>query len=254
MKNITNKTKTVLFASLIAAMLLPFGGMQFVSADSENNAEKIEQSIQELKSQKNSITGEISEDEIEQMIERLEIAKTLEILKSKGLQYSPQAQKLYLELRADIEGNFEPVEGKLVKEIPMALQSLWQYDTFATGLQVTFSCSQTMTGQTTGSLTQYDQVSYLVATPNYPSVFDCTKIHNETPVRVTDLSGSLLSTCNVDIPYASGVTAYVTCQDFGLHDDLLTTNVILVESNSFYENGWIDTPFTAYYGWTMIVY
>ena len=36
MKNITKKTQTILFASLIAAMILPFSGMQFAEAKSNN--------------------------------------------------------------------------------------------------------------------------------------------------------------------------------------------------------------------------
>ncbi len=37
MKHITNKTKTILFASLIAAMILPFSGMQFAEAKQDKN-------------------------------------------------------------------------------------------------------------------------------------------------------------------------------------------------------------------------
>ena len=39
MKNITKNTKTILFASLIAAMLLPFSAMEF--ADAKTNADDI---------------------------------------------------------------------------------------------------------------------------------------------------------------------------------------------------------------------
>jgi len=43
MKNITNKTKTILFASLIAAMILPFSGTDF--ADAENADEKTKRDV-----------------------------------------------------------------------------------------------------------------------------------------------------------------------------------------------------------------
>jgi len=33
MKNLTRTTKTILFASLIAAMILPFSGMDYAEAD-----------------------------------------------------------------------------------------------------------------------------------------------------------------------------------------------------------------------------
>ena len=36
MKNITNKTKTILFASLIAAMILPFSVMNFAEAKEDS--------------------------------------------------------------------------------------------------------------------------------------------------------------------------------------------------------------------------
>jgi hypothetical protein len=39
MKNITNKTKTILFASLIAAMILPFSGMQSAQAEEQTENE-----------------------------------------------------------------------------------------------------------------------------------------------------------------------------------------------------------------------
>jgi len=48
MKNITNKTKTILFASLIAAMILPFSGMDFAEAKTDNGAEKIAKYNQKL--------------------------------------------------------------------------------------------------------------------------------------------------------------------------------------------------------------
>ncbi len=252
--------KTILFASLIVAMVLPFSGMQFATAEEtagQSTVSKMAQAIAELREQKKATYDEEEKQQIKDIIQKLKIAKALAKLDARGLSNSPQAQELYLELRDKIDATGNAVESKLMSESEIVgyqnmitTQGSYQYDRFATGQQVTFSCNKTMTGQTTGSLTQYDRTSYLVATPNYPSVFDCTKIHNETVIRVTDLSGSLLNTCDVSMPYSSGVTAFVKCDDFGLHDDRRTTNIVMVESNAWYENGWLDTAFTFFYGWT----
>lgn len=253
--------KTILFAGLIAAMILPFSGMEFATAEEQtgernDKAEKIAQSIKELKDKKNKSVSTEDKKQIDETIKRLKIAEDLAKLEAKGLQSSPQAQDLLSQLEKEINSKGVAVKSHITSEaetVPMSSGDGWRYDTFATYLQVTSSCNNVVTGQATGSLTQYDEISYWIVTTDYPSVLNCNKIHNDSPARIADLSGSLLPTCDVTIPYHVG-TAYVTCEDFGLHDDNLTVNTILVTSNAYYENGWLDIPFTALPGWTLIVY
>jgi len=74
MKNITKKTQTILFASLIAAMILPFGGMNY--AEAEMSDKKKEQLIAKVLKLEEKITQ--AEDEL--VKERLK-AKQQKILK-----------------------------------------------------------------------------------------------------------------------------------------------------------------------------
>jgi len=252
-------TKLVLFASLIVAMILPFSGMDFATAEEQtnDNVEKTTQLIDTLKIERDSIS--IDTKDIDNQIERLEIARNIMQLEDEGLKYSPQAQDLFKKLQKNLDANVVVIEGKITSLdgiSPPISSSDWQYDEFITGLQITQSCNETMIGQSSGSLTQYDDVSYLIVTPDYPSVFDCNKIHSNIPIDMYDLSGMLHGSCHVDITYASGVTAVVTCEDFGLNDDGLTTNIVLITTNSYYQelDGSSEVSFTWHPGWTWIVY
>ncbi len=77
MKNITNKTKTILFASLIAAMILPFSMADFADAKNDNNLriesktqhlqnmeDKVEKLVIGISNLKNSLSSETNANEI----------------------------------------------------------------------------------------------------------------------------------------------------------------------------------------------
>ena len=250
--------KTILFASLIVAMILPFSGMQFATAESESEqVQKITQSIQELKEKRDNTDNGVKKVRLGDTIQALKTLREIEILKFRGLENTDISNKLKLELQELLEEKSTQIQSKPMNPesfnlLPLEEGNGWRYDTFVTGLQVTQSCGETVTGQAQGSLTQYESTSYLYVSTDYPSVLHCDKIHEDNLVNVYDLSG-MLTRCQVTIPYANG-GAYVTCEDFGLLDDALTYNTIVITSNAFYDNGWYDTPFTAYNGIGSIVY
>ena len=129
----------------------------------------------------------------------------------------------------------------------------YQYDMFTTSLQFTQSCTVPVTGQSSGSVTQYDSTSYMQVTSDYPSTMHCDYDWKDTSVEFTDLSGylGLLSTCQVQVKSSPTGTVTKSC-DIGLIDDALRTNTIFVVSNAYYDWGWL--PFTALKGSTFIVY
>ena len=78
MKNITKTTKTILFASLIAAMILPFSGMQF--AEAEEQTTMTDDQKQKLINKVQRLENRIAETDNEKVKERLK-AKIQVVLK-----------------------------------------------------------------------------------------------------------------------------------------------------------------------------
>ena len=76
MKNITNKTKTILFASLIAAMILPFSGMDSAYAVSveqiNTNIQKTMNTIDTVKEKLENTTTDTQKNRLEQRLDKLQ--------------------------------------------------------------------------------------------------------------------------------------------------------------------------------------
>ncbi len=76
MKNITKTTKTILFASLIAALVLPFSAMDFANAEPPKDVlTKIEEKMAEIKDKKDKQSVK--------QYQNLDLVKSIEILKQK---------------------------------------------------------------------------------------------------------------------------------------------------------------------------
>ena len=108
MNNITKKIQTILFAGIIAAMILPFSGMQFAEADKPAGEEtdKVLKKIREVKNEaRNAIstanTGEDTENE--NLLYRLNLAEKHRLLQLEGKGDSKKANKIMLKLKQHMD-------------------------------------------------------------------------------------------------------------------------------------------------------
>ena len=195
MKNITNKTKTILFASLIAAMILPFSTMDFADADDEGK--KIHDKIKELKTNAENRSPENQKDvdKNNKYIERLSIAEKLISLENKGEGDSDKAEKLRTKLIEELEKlpkkelvyddvpknagkgdtNDAEVNAKLYGQ--KAYAATTNYDTLNIGRS---DCGNTSWGDSHGYITSWfthsQVIGSLVSGSDYPSstTVNCT--------------------------------------------------------------------------------
>lgn len=132
--------------------------------------------------------------------------------------------------------------------IPLVFAST-QYDTYTTTLQVTQSCSQTVTGQTDGYVNQYSQHSYILMNSDYPSSLHCNYNYKDTAVQYTKICVG--GSCSVTLADNDGGIVFY-CPNIGTNNDPLTVTTIFITANAYYDWGWL--PFTATNGWASIVY
>ena len=103
MTSITKTTKTILFASLIAALILPFSAMDFAEAD--DKGKKVHDKIKELKkiAENRKPQNQKDIDKNNKHIERLTIAEKLIALENEGKGDSKKAKKLRTKLITELE-------------------------------------------------------------------------------------------------------------------------------------------------------
>jgi len=268
----TSKTiKTILFAGLIAAMILPFSNMDFADADKgDKNKEqqekisKLKKSISENKELKDKTKDNKKKDKLSKDITILENILDLEVLDSKGLGNSEVA-KLKLNLITQmIDEEYETHEAKQVDPsevpvvtdvdyleqiVPMAFAG--QYDTYTTTQQVSGSCGVTEVGQISGYVYQNTHDSYIkMTTHDYPDTLHCPEYDYKDTTGVYTKIG-VGGSCS--ITFANNDASVITyCDQIGTNNDPLTVTTIFITGNSYYDWGWVY--FTATPGWAAIVY
>ena len=201
MNNKINKTKTILFASLIAAMILPFSGMNVADAVLNENANEHANAKEKIKSLKDKAQKEKANTDKEKVekqkrIERLDLAEKLINLQSQNKGQSVEAKEIRKNLidkmqeytfneivDAPFDGQFPNSEKSLsigsellvMDNVDSAITQAGSGVTrnFDTSNIYRTDCSQTKYGDSHGTIIAWNTNSYvqgfLVGSSDYPS-------------------------------------------------------------------------------------
>lgn len=178
MKNISKTTKTILFASLIAALVLPFSAMEFAeAAPNENANEKAihDEKVKKLKDTKKSYEKKLAKEtdvkkkeKLRQIISRGDLFVELEQILYEEL--TETSSKRIGEIHDELLNSYSPEDNSTVSEQPQFLTDLensWIPPAFAdssgsyeTSVQYRNNCGSSY-GSSNGDYTAYD------ASPDY---------------------------------------------------------------------------------------
>ncbi len=137
MNNITKKTQTILFASLIAAMILPFSGMMMAEASPVEKNTKSKKTIQDYEFVKSKINEQIQNEEkirddkitpdheksrAENEVKRLKLTDKLADLKIKILS-DPDNSEKYAEKASKIFEQLDALYGPGIPSLPPSVNA-----------------------------------------------------------------------------------------------------------------------------------
>ena len=213
----TTKTiKTILFASLIAAMILPFSMGDFAVADKgdkqKDKIDKIKKSAIDFEEKAKKSQDKNEKEKHQKTAQLLKEVASFEDLKYKGLGNTELAKAKLDLIEKMIDEQHERVQAVKVDEnqlpdpvsaeieeniIPLAFASSYRQDDYTTSLQFTQSCGSTVTGQTDGWLRQYSLDSYILMNSDYPSSLHCNYSYKDTTVEYVKIG-------------LSGICSYIT--------------------------------------------
>ena len=264
-------TKTILFASLIATIAIPFSLYNMADASPEQNTsdqaklekiQKIQNSIEYYDEKKRQSLDKDERIKIEKNKRMLGLVVDIETLDYQGLGTSAVAQAKLNALKTMIENEYDTVEATIVPSkdtsptdvifednlLPLAYATT-QYNTYRTSLQFTQSCQTTVTGQIDGYVNQASHSSTIRMNSDYPSSLHCNYNYKDTTGVFTKIGVG--GSCSLTLADNDGGAVF-NCPNIGTNNDNLTYKTILITSNAYYDWGWL--PFTALPGWTTIVY
>ncbi len=227
MKNVTKTTKTVLFASLIAALVLPFSAMEFAEAvPNENANDKAihDEKVKKLKDTKKSYEKELAKEtdgkkkeKLRQTLKRGDLFVELEEILYEG--QNEKNSKRLGEIHNELLNSYSPEDNGTVSEQPQSLTDLensWIPPAYAssngsyeTSIQYRNDCTQTY-GSSNGDYTAYDltptDYTYFSNTWQYPSTVkdntaDCAIYAHED--NYLGVFGWAIY-CTVNTTYSSG--------------------------------------------------
>jgi len=191
--------KTLLFASVIAAMILPFSAMDFAQAVNENaneraheNADvrvaKLAQLKAEIQRDKDAFTNE-QHYEADLAIKRIELAEKLVKLENAGNGNSQAAYNVMKDLQDTQSGITYPnVERNENHQIGQLHKVSWSFDEYDTNSVTRADCANQGTdyGSASGTITGYTSSAYLVGTLSYPSQISDGTVGNCTNTSWSD--------------------------------------------------------------------
>ena len=177
-----NNTKTILFASVLTAMIITVGGMTYAQAANENanNTETTQDRLEKLAELKANIQYGISASiisehiDVDLAIKRIELAENFVTLENQGQADTIEAQYIMRQLQQTQTGIEYP--NVIRDENPQLVQTLrgsnYTYDTYSTNSVSRDNCSSQGTdyGSASGSITGYSSSAYLVGSLSYPSL------------------------------------------------------------------------------------
>lgn len=262
---ITKTIKTILFASLIAAMILPFSTMDFAEAQESKKVQTTAEKLAKIKIMKDEIqyrdgvTSGQSTNTDNIVIQRLEIIEELLVVKElidDGTLNEKFAKKYTKFLLKKIDKKFNDRDSvplqkgeQIVDELAYTTQSI-STTNFQTSTQTKFNCDdfQYDVGYNWGTVTGLDFIeSYVVGVQGYPNNIDtltnnyCTeKLFDDGYVKYRNVSTGGM--CTGDLPSANSV-AQGYCAKFGVGAPVLIT------AYAWY-NG--SVPFNTAEGWDFI--
>ena len=193
MKNITNKTKTILFASLIAAMILPFSVMSMAdAAPNENASDKAKEVTDERLLALGKLKSQIKSDppgfeksthaSANVALKRLSLAEQYVTLEIQGKQNSEKAKGIVNQLLETQKGiNLPEIERNPDHQFGQIHKTAnYSYDRYTTNSVTRADCQNQGTdfGSARGSITGYSSSAYIVGTLSYPSVISDGSLPN----------------------------------------------------------------------------
>ncbi len=249
MKNITKTTKTILFASLIAALILPFSGMNFAEAKIskvEINQLEINQIAKETLKQLKKMETEMNDintiksetDELN--MERLKLAIQLQELKIVGKENSEIAQK-FLERLDALNDPYVEKETTAKDEIDMDIEAVKDVlrnlsrevtDIETLGPEMN-ACDYTADGHIHGTITWYPTFSKITTYSYYPEklcIMEQEYNRISTSATFTDLSG-LRAMGQCDVFISSGSQKTIKC-DIG---ESSRGNMLFISATAMYD-------------------
>lgn len=249
MNNIKNTTKIILFASLIAALILPFSAMDFAEAD--DKGKKIQDKIKELKTnaENKKPKNQKDIDKNNKYIERLTIAEKLIALENAGKGDSNKANKLRIKLITELEKlpKSEMVYDDVAKDagkgdtndakINAKLYGQKAYATstnFDTSNIIRSDCGAGSWGDSHGYITSWfthsQVIASLVSSTDYPSsiTVNCsTKNFDDGYINFYDFSNPA-GTCFTDFDSSNYIRS-------GYCDHMTIGHLVLINAQASYQ-------------------
>lgn len=233
--NMNNKKtiKTILFASLIAAMILPFSTMDFATAqEADDRVEKLQSLRSEIANDKEAYTKAQHYD-ADLAIKRFDLAIAFVELENQGKGNSEEAQKIMSQLLETQSGIKYP---NVIRNDNHEIGQIhpvgsYTYDTYSTNTVTRADCANQGTdyGSASGSITGYASSAYLVGTLSYPSNISDGSYPNCTNTNWSDhdmtyvLVGNPFVGCAQPFFTSSTDTEGGTCNNLQWGDAVLVT-------------------------------
>ena len=268
MNNKINKTKTILFASLIVAMILPFSGMNYAEAESSKdktvdsfNAEEARSILASKLTQANLDKSEAKDsiglEKADRSIERIDIfSQLVDIKEAINNETDPKkietldtkAQKLILRYHNTIQSDEiefnTPTAGSDVRTV--ASNSI----SFSTTQSRPADCvnPNTSFGYMTGNGDSYFNKIVLDYWSNYPSSVGTGGglggCNTHQGAHTMSKLSTISETCWTVMLPVSGTWNNITC------NNITWLDVVLVENQAWYNGG---VMYNAVEGWTIMV-
>ncbi|WP_156416095.1 hypothetical protein [Nitrosopumilus sp. Nsub] len=177
----TKNIKTILFAGLIAAMILPFSVMDFAEAESNEHKENIEKIKEQKKAFQEQLAKEkdtAKKDKLRKYIERADMFEEVETLLDQKQTEKTQKQlaKIYNKLSkhysSDENGvkTDKPVNVDAFENSPIPPAYATSTGNYTTSLQYRADCDWSGYGWSQGSYTAYSSWTNISNTWNYPTI------------------------------------------------------------------------------------
>ena len=229
----TTKTiKTVLFASLIAAMILPFNGLNVATA------EKIDErlvKLEELKAQIQNDKDAFSEKthySADLAIKRVDLAIQFVILENQGKSDSEEAQNIANELQKTQAGIEYP---NVIRNNDHQIGQIhpvgsYTYDTYTTNSVTRWNCYTQGTdyAHASGSITGYSSSAYLVGTLSYPTLISTGSVGNCTNTNWSDSDMTYVLLSNPFVGCAQPYFTSSTDTEGGICNNLKWGDIVVV--------------------------
>lgn len=235
-----NKVKKILIASLVVAMILPFSGMQFATAETDQVLKKIQSAKENAKLATSASTDEIKEHK--KLVYRLNLAEEHRKLQLDGKGDSKKANEILSNLKVHFEKYFKNSPPQVLGNSPVTTLTTGVTRSFDTSDIFRTDCSNTTVGDSHGTIAAWETTSYLqgslVSENDYPSstTVDCTN---------KSFDGGYILYYNVFEPWGSCIqnfdsSTYIT-GDYCA--GISTNDLILVEAQAWYQ----DNIWSAYF-------